>query len=161
MPVEEIKSFISDFGEKAKDDRELYDWQWTRHIKNGLCEIGKKQRYFVYASQCDDSDGGEWLFDITWLNYIKNDLLSVELAGESEWDTAKVNDDFHKLLLCRANLRLFIFQAKTKEMCSKLLDDFIRQVNKFTGSMSGDRYLFSCWLMQEKKFTHRYYLHTA
>jgi len=88
------------------------DREWTKQIKSRLAGLGRKYKYWVYASQAENIDGGEWLFDLTWLNYSGNNLINVELALESEWNTNSINDDFQKLLLARAELRVMIFQSK-------------------------------------------------
>jgi len=49
--------------------------EWTRNIKNELAKLGKKHRYHVYARDYDGVNGGEWLFDMTWLEYSEKEFL--------------------------------------------------------------------------------------
>jgi hypothetical protein len=64
--------------------------------------------------------GSEWLFDITWLVYrrLEGDdwsLYDFPLAVECEWNTSlpAIHDDFLKLVVCRARLKVFIHQRTT------------------------------------------------
>ena len=50
---------------------------WTKAVKTKLCEIGQGRfGYRVYArtNEVDEAyrDGGEWLYDVTWLEYEKS-----------------------------------------------------------------------------------------
>jgi len=119
-----------------------------------LCRLGKDNRYWVYASSCDDSDSGEWLYDLTWLNYSGKRLTDVELVLESEWTPSGVDEDFQKLMLARSELRVMIFQKKNRESALEKIGDLKQQVTKFTKSGFGDRYLFSCWLSDVREFYH-------
>ena len=66
---------------------------WTKAVKTKLCEIGQGRfGYRVYArtNEVDEAyrDGGEWLYDVTWLEYKKSDLtelVDAPLVAECEW----------------------------------------------------------------------------
>ena len=89
------------------------------------------------------------------MNYNEEDLLEVELVLESEWHKNSINDDFQKLLLARANLRAFIFQSKDDKQYKNLIADLKRQIQGFSRSATGDKYLFSCWIYnEEQRFVH-------
>ena len=82
--INEIKKLLDSVA--ADGDGAIWnDSEWTKQIKNRVCTLGKRYRYWVYASSCDETDGGEWLYDITWLNYSGKKLIDVELVLESEW----------------------------------------------------------------------------
>ena len=80
-----IKETLNQVTEDLKAEKS--DAKWTREIKNRLCKVGKKRKYWVYASRCDEADDGEWLYDLTWLDYQEDNLIDVKLALESEWGT--------------------------------------------------------------------------
>lgn len=152
----EITEFLNTFGDEAKN-KDWGDGEWTKRIKDGICSIGKSKRYWVYASQAQEADGGEWLFDLSWLNYSNKDLITVELALECEWDRNGIDDDFQKLLLCRAEYKVMIFQANNIDQFNVTIDKLIHQIIRFTRSQDGDRYLFSSWLNDKKRFEHKLY----
>ena len=89
--------------------------KWSRAVKTELCKIGRGFGCYVCAGGVDEAerDHGEWLYDVTWLEYGRNNgpLVNVTLVGECEWagqtlssgDSLKYrdahDDDFEKLLL--------------------------------------------------------------
>ena len=154
----ELQEIIDDVASDGKE-KDWGDGECTKQIKSSIAHLGKQKRYWVYASQAEHVDGGEWLYDLTWLNYSDDQLLTIELALESEWDQNGIIDDFQKLLIARAELRAMIFQVRTeneKEMRFKQLRE---QIGKFTKSIAGDRYLFSCWVQESRKFSHETYIY--
>lgn len=145
--IKELENILNQIGSNALEEDWKSDADWTRAIKNRIGALGKDKRYWVYASSADNVDGGEWLYDLTWLNYSDDDLLCVELALESEWLFNEIDHDFQKLLVGRAELRVFIFQAKTEEVALEQIKYLKRQIVRFTKSEEGDSYLFSSWLI--------------
>lgn len=137
------------------------DWStsdWTRKIKNDLCRLGKEQGFWVYASSCDESHEGEWLYDITWLNYDGEYIKNVELVVESEWDINGLNSDFQKLLIARSPMKLFIFQQANEVAADRMIANFMGQIEIFNTNnqyVSGDKYIFSCWLWTDHRFYHK------
>ena len=102
--INEIKKLLDSVA--ADGDGAIWnDSEWTKQIKNRVCTLGKRYRYWVYASSCDGTDGGEWLYDITWLNYSGKKLIDVELVLGVRMEKNGIDDDFQKLLLARAELR--------------------------------------------------------
>lgn len=135
------------------------DAAWTKEIKNRLSGLGHEKKFLVYASSASGVDGGEWLYDLTWLNYSNKNLIDVELVLESEWTFNNIDDDFQKLLLAKSELRVLIFQAKDKLLADKKIVDLKRQISRFTKSFSGDQYLLSCWVYGSGEFFHTEYTH--
>jgi hypothetical protein len=75
----------------------------------------------------------------------------VILVAESEWGAGPyVKEDFVKLPLARAELRLMIFDGTTIKQCSQLVGELCSQARSFARSQSGDEYLFAIW--QENGF---------
>lgn len=154
----ELQKIIDDVAKDA-EGKNWNDGEWTHQIKSRIAQLGKQKRYWIYASQSEHVDGGEWLFDLTWLNYSDNDLLEVELALESEWrlDHKEICDDFQKLILARAKLRAMIFQTNNLEEQKEIVSKLKRYIDRFARSQIGDNYLFSCWLIDKKQFVHQSY----
>tara|TARA_R110002110_G_scaffold180305_5_gene386284 strand:- start:452 stop:973 length:522 start_codon:yes stop_codon:yes gene_type:complete len=111
---------------------------WTRSIKKELCSAGRKSSFYTCASEVDGcAHNGEWLYDVSWVSYGKNGFQEdpekrsfekVVLAVESEWAVSKsaALDDFEKLLQTRADMRLMIFEIKSKDYFDKRLK-FLRK----------------------------------
>lgn len=88
----------------------------TSAVFSKLCEVAHSFNYLAGArGRPACCDWGEWLYDAVWYKY-NNDqhdhLVEVPLVAESEWshDFTSVRDDFHKLLLARAGIRLMVYQ---------------------------------------------------
>jgi len=109
--VNEIMEVLDSVSNEYRNSHET-DSTWTRDIKDRLSILGKKYHYSVYASSASEATGGEWLYDLTWLRYNNNNLISVELSLESEWSFDGINDDFQKLLLVKAELRTLNISSK-------------------------------------------------
>ena len=128
---------------------------WTRKVKTELCKIGKKFGYRVYAraNEVDEAhrDGGEWLYDVTWLEYKldRDDELLVDapLVAECEWENlGEIYHDFEKLLLARSGVRLMIFTSWHKHGGPRgIAERLARKVTNFNGYCSKDRWLLAAW----------------
>ena len=137
----------------SADWRSWSTGRWTREIKDQIGPIGEKRKWSVWAEKCRYSGNGEWLFDMTWLHYSKdNRLLEVPLVLESEWAPGDINDDFQKMLLARAHHRVMIFDRKTRDEAMEIVHDLVAQVEAFRGTQSNDRYLFAFWCSMSGKF---------
>ncbi len=134
------------------------DGDWTTQIKNGLMECGHRYEGFsTYASSCENSDGGEWLYDVCWLKMENKHVRRVPLILESEWDMSLkgLMDDFPKLVVGRAEHRVMIFQAKNKVKMREALREFHNEIEGNPMTLMGDRYLFACWDISKKEFIYR------
>ena len=87
----------------------------TKPILTALCKAGKRGGYRVYASRVDDEyrDGGEWLYDVCWLEYDGNRLVSAPLVCEYERDPRQeyIDESFQKLLVANAAVKVFIYDG--------------------------------------------------
>ena len=105
--------------------------KWTKAVKTNLCKIGQDRfGYRVCASGVYEPkpDYGEWLYDVTWLEYVRDCdplvLAEAPLIAECEWHGRRVgsglnyrddyDDDFEKLLLAREGVRLMVFNGWDK-----------------------------------------------
>ena len=89
-----------------------------------------------------------------WLNYSGDTLLSVPLVLESEWEReiGDLMDDFQKMLLARADLRVMIFCMEKEKKGRDIIEKFINQVETFHPTEPNDHYLFAFWCDEIAKF---------
>ena len=136
------------------------DKVWTEKVKTELCKIGRSFDYRVYARadevhECE-RDGGEWLYDVTWIEYERGRdglkwpataLIEAPLVAECEWGNfEQIVYDFEKLLLARARVRLMVFDShraggSSKEVAERLAG----KVREFNGSLAEDAWLLASW----------------
>ena len=159
----EIEKLIEDVKRKFNKipgnlEGETGDAPWTREVKMALVKLGeskyfKKGRYIYSAGVDKENGGGEWLYDLCWLDYEDTSpdaesssepkLLRMQLALESEWGTDQdVADDFQKLLLSRAALRVMVFGGRN-ETTKKTVDLLASYVKSFKDGAESDRYLLA------------------
>ena len=123
---------------------------WTRSVKTKLCKIGRGFGYEVGASdvKLSERDYGEWLYDVTWRKYAgsPSNLVSAPLAAECEWHgEGNVRDDFDKLLLAQANLRLMIFYGGDRESSEKIVRQLASKVFSFKAPPRWESWLLAAW----------------
>lgn len=138
---------------------------WTKEIKTQLCRIGQELGCYTCASQVEKRfvNHGEWLFDVTWLEW-NDKLYSVPMVAECEWgDLDHIRDDFQKLLVARADIRLMVCDAGWVCGCDRQAKETAKQLCKwikaFEGSQAGDTYLLVAWERDKKSKlwrSHRY-----
>ena len=93
----------------------------------------------------------EFLWDFVWLEM--NDEVEsfgqLFLAAESEWTHRNVVDDFNKLLVTAAPLRLMIFQAQYRDMYKEKLEDLKSRSYRFKNNPGF--FIVACWIYGEEK----------
>ena len=170
--LDSIELDIRDVLDKIADDSNSpalkgKDKAWTGRIKNDLARLGKDLKFSVYASSCPEANGGEWLFDLCWLQMLNNKHLgrgsrkhvrSAPLILECEWDMNGLMDDFPKLVMGRAEHRVMIYQAKKEEDKDCCMKEFLLQIRNSQSTVRGDRYLFACWDIGKKKFHYDHHI---
>ena len=82
-------------------------------IKDALVKLGHKIGFRVAASEINNADEGEWLYDVSWKAIENGRLRSLPAVFEIELgrdptDTAK---DFGKMLPCKADLCVMVYDA--------------------------------------------------
>ena len=103
---------------------------WTQAINTALCRVGstlgfqtrfRSGKYDPAGEVCPD-DGGEFLWDITWLKKkdCQGQIVGSPLVAESELalSLGRILEDFQKLLLANADVRLMVIENFT----DKILD---------------------------------------
>ena len=83
-------------------------------------------------------------------------LKRIHLVVESEFGNAgDVVDDFEKLLVARADVRLMIFEKRNKSKVEEAFNRFEREARQFCQSQSGDYYILAGRDGAESKFLWR------
>lgn len=132
---------------------------WTRGIKTELCKVGRDCfgcTVGALASEVveDDRDHGEWLYDVTWLEYDGEYIVEACLVAELEWGgVADIDDDFQKLLLARAGVRLMIFDGTYEPGSEKIAERLARQAGEFRRSSGEDVWLLAAWERSDERDT--------
>ena len=141
------------------------DKVWSQKVKTELCRIGKGLKFCVGANKGEvperDRDYGEWLYDVTWLEYEGDLVMNAPLVAECEWGgITDIDDDFQKLLLARAGVRLMIFDGHQEPFTLEIVKHLARQTAVFKRSGEEDAWLLAAWERTDKSkkgWTFRYF----
>jgi hypothetical protein len=168
------ENIIDEFRDKLKGipkwNREknegMKNAQWTKEVKNAVGRILKKNSCKVCASACEQKDSGEWLYDLTGIYINEGGYFErIPLILESEWKWCKntqeeyeseIIKDFRKLLVSRADHRVMVFEAESEEKEKEVIGRLLQHVRNCRHSAAGDRYLFVCWRLMDKKWVFDY-----
>ena len=136
--------------------RGVRDMVWTHAVKSELYAAGQALEYYVCTSGVAQANHGEWLFDQVWINWppTPRQLKRIGLVVECEWRQAQddILDDFEKLLVARADVRLMIFQAPTAEEVADLFARLRTATQGFSQHQSGDYYMLAGYDRQAGQF---------
>ena len=105
-------------------------------------------------------DYGEWLYDVTWLEYERerDGLIEAHLVAECEWGNfRKIVYDFEKLLLARACVRLMIFNGFSQAQSEEIAEQLAERVRMFNGSRAEDAWLLAAWEGTPENWSFRYF----
>ena len=167
--------------EAGRDQLESTKW-WTNQVMAELCVWGLKKGFLVCASSMKDAEmialaqkyggkiQGEWLYDLTCLEYHDDGRLKrIPLVAESEWgNSLDIDDDFHKLILARADVRVMVcngnyYRTEGKPSIeSGKLGDFRKYITECEHTQTGDTYLFAARLHEgegRRSVNHRFDYH--
>lgn len=143
---QKIIDTLNKFLKEVEENKYRGDSAWTSHIKEIIGDLGLSAEF-----NCQVAIGGfpnkyepEWLYDIVWYEEDDRDRLKkLKLIAECEWkkDYREIKYDFEKILVGRAERRLFICQSKMEGIDS-LFESFKSQINVFENN-KGDRYLIA------------------
>ena len=129
---------------------------WTHIVKSRLCQAGQALGYYVCTSGIAQANHGEWLFDQVWMTWADapRRLTRIGLAVECEWCLKQddILDDFEKLFVARADVRLMIFQATDAPRVHALFDLLREKTQGFTQHQPGDYYMLAGYDMAEGRF---------
>ena len=124
----------------------------TSTIKGIFGTLGHSLGYKVLCnrSHYPNADDGEWMYDMVWYVGTKSNgeeiFSRMPLVMESEIQrSAKARDeidgDFQKLVQARAAIRVWICTSPSSARSH--IDNCKRQIKMFSGTMSGDSYVFA------------------
>ena len=134
--------------EARRNRRGWSDTRWTKRVKQLLVQLAGN-KYETYASGVPEATDGEWMCDVVWWHSGKDELLHrIPLVAECEWPKKEqdVWDDFQKLLIIRAAVRVMIFSANSRSEASELVKELKKQIQYFDSSQEGDTYLFASYV---------------
>ena len=124
---------------------------WTKVVLTKLCKIGKDFRCEVGADSgkvdIENRNWGEWLYDVTWLEYDADGrVAAAPLVAECEWGKLEqIIEDFDKLLLARACVRLMIYDGGYGAGSKWIAEQLATRVRKFKNSSAEDSWLLAAW----------------
>lgn len=138
--------------ESIEDRDQWSNKKWTGKIKTALCTVGQGIGHYICASGVDLKTGcGEWLYDVCWLDYVdvgdgEKRLRSMPMAAECEWGQSigAIEDDFSKLLVARASLRVMVCDSgwSAGNAAGRATAERLQQwVGAYNGNQVGDVYL--------------------
>ena len=81
--------------------------------------------------------------------------LALVMECEWNWDWESIEIDFSKLVVTRADRRLFVFEQRNAENVDEVIERCQGVVRRFKGTIPGDRYLFAGYAWKEKGFIYR------
>ena len=127
---------------------------WSVAVLTKLCEIGKEYsgvQVGANSGKVDKTkrDWGEWLYDVTWLEYGDGRVVEVPLVAECDWgNLERITEDFDKLLLARSSVRLMICEGNRKRSSNRtstITEELARRVREFNGSRAEDAWLLAIY----------------
>jgi hypothetical protein len=118
----------------------------TYIINTKLAQIGNAYGYDVCVNKnhCDGDHQREWLYDMVWYKENSdNMLIEVPFVLEMEWSNfdKEIKYDFEKLLISNSELRVMIFQKKSKDEVYRIINEMIDRINVFKNKNEADKYL--------------------
>jgi hypothetical protein len=134
--------------------REVSRTERNRIIRTALIERGESLGYKVSAT---GSNG--WLYDIAWWSATSDGLMTdlpavveVEFRNFPIACCADIDDDFQKLVQARTDVRVWVVSMPNPELANKHIETCKRQVEQFSSTAAGDRYLFVTLIWSDNSF---------
>jgi hypothetical protein len=159
--LHDIRKALDEAVKKGHDEKATGSAAWTALMKKALTRVGTCFDYKVATTGCADAHDTEWLYDLVWYRHepsvwltakdpeTKSCSLSllteVGLVAESEWhnDAVSIRNDFEKLLLANAPLRLMITCTNAPLMVQQYFDYFEAAILQYRQGTPGARYLIA------------------
>ncbi len=129
----------------------------TSGVKDALRRTGQHFGYQCYATinenllpaelqqgyECPSA--GEWLYDVCLCDVSQNNRWHMAVVAECEWNNKEfIKEDFEKLLVARAGLRVMIYNGRFIRA-----QEFCQWVDRHEGNQAGDTYLLAEYQEQE------------
>ena len=149
-----VCEILSAVASSHRDQVNDSDRAWTRDIKDHLCALGQELGFDVSASGCQDADDGEWLFDLVWSQGMNDEIWALPLVMECEWSLRPrdIAWDFGKLLVAKADVKLFVFHQPTLEAGTQVVGTLSRMIRAFRTTVPHEQYLLACYTWSERQF---------
>jgi hypothetical protein len=136
-------------------DQSRGDGAWTKRIFKRVGDLGQSLGYAVCSSRKDVGFDSGWLYDLIWYRNGENHefLHSVSLILECEWNTSykSIKYDFEKLLVCRADLKIMIFQSRQRNIKNNI-DLLERGIAAYSHLGVDEVYLLICFNLTSSLF---------
>jgi predicted nucleic acid-binding Zn finger protein len=138
---------------------------WTIAMRRAFVVVGQKRKYYVNAHRCESdaseerSDGAEWLWDLCWFELDDSKhIVRAPLIMECEWsrNSQGLHGDFAKLVVGRAEHRVFIFDTKNQEAREQEMAWFLDEITTSACTQAGDRYLLFWWDRSSGTFLYKH-----
>ncbi len=99
----------------------------------------------------------EWLFDMVWFASKDGYIDHVYLVLESEFEPRIYNliEDFNKLLVARADIRIMIFTRRKTYQVEETFSDIEKRIKSFSQTKPGDTYFLYGLSWQDGGFHER------
>lgn len=128
--------------------------QWTAGVKNALCIVGRRFGHKYVNAVINDvllpqelqdeyqaPNFGEFIYDLSIQTEDKDGNWSNVVIAECEWnDNAYIKEDFEKLVVGRATLRVMVYDNSYANPT-----DFIKWIDLHQGNRPGDTYLLAAY----------------
>ena len=143
MTVEELyTNFCDNFKGICKSTPDTDHEELCRNINNYFYNLGLDNNCAVYTKPHVVKQGKQgFLVDLCWAQE-KGDDYGLELALESEWGSSKsqIMDDFYKLMVLKAFIKLMIIGRFQQEINS-LLEAMSKTIQNSSVKYPGEEYL--------------------
>jgi hypothetical protein len=150
QPVEH--DIIRELQDLGRSDAIMDRPGWTRLVLDRLARLATRYNY----KHAPGPESGEWLYDHVWYRSStdattgQERTLEVPLVAECEWHNslAAIAEDFDKLLLANAELRVFVCGWYRSFPPERVIDYCAAAVRDFGQLEKGARFLL-CFLPEE------------
>lgn len=169
MHFDSVEKRIVDILNAILRDAKQQGWEWnmtkwTKRLNEDLGNLAHEHE-LGYRVACRDyehaDEKGEWLYDMVWWKEDGEYMSRIVLVLESEWSPdPKVDGDFLKLLLARADHHVWVFQEKTEDTVRQHMERCKEHLRQFQSLPSGDRFLFAGVSENPRQFYFDLYVHT-
>ena len=111
--------------------------KWTQEVLTTLCKPGEDLGFTTWPNKVHNR--GEWLYDVTWCKNASGEMLeSIPLVAECEWGNIEyIQEDFEKLLVARARVRVMVCDSESARLPSKT-DAVVEKIREWVGAFHGD-----------------------
>lgn len=164
-----VRKIVAEFRKLPDGQQPQNRPELTQTVLTTLCKLGKELDYTTWATSRhpyripdEYCDGGEWIYDVCWLQYPSDDhyhrrLISVPMVAECEWDhLGYIEQDFSKLLLAKATLRVMVYDSYwTGGDVAAINNKLCELVGSFNGAL-GDIYLLIAMVWDDSSETNRF-----